>query len=75
MHTAWRRRVAVANQVSICAQLECSERMRFACSQCRLLFCDTHVREHDVKDTRVQPPIKIRTLVCSHCLERRRVWE
>lgn len=74
-HTAWRREVMVANQVSICAHIECGDRMRFSCSQCRLLFCELHVREHDVKDTREQPPRKIRMLVCSHCIERRRVWE
>lgn len=75
VHTAWRVQVAVSNRVSICAEIECGERMRFSCSQCRLLFCDTHVREHDVKDTRVQPPQKKRALVCAHCIERRKVWE
>lgn len=74
-HTSWRRHVAIANEISICAELECGERMRFSCSQCRLLFCDVHVSEHDVKDTRVQPPQKVRVLVCSHCVQRRRVWE
>ncbi len=74
-HTTWRREVLVSNRVSMCAQIECGERMRFSCSQCRLLFCDLHVREHDVKDTRVQPPRKVRALVCAHCVERRRIWE
>ena len=46
-----------------------------ACSQCRLLFCETHVTEHDVKDTSVLPVRKVRTLVCAHCLERRKIWE
>lgn len=75
VHTAWRREVVVSNNVSMCAHIECGERMRFACSQCRLLFCAIHVREHDVKDTRVLPARKVRVLVCAHCLERRRIWE
>lgn len=75
VHLAWRLEVSHSNRVSMCAELECSERMRHACSQCRLLFCDIHVREHDVKDTRVQPARKVRALVCAHCLDRRKVWE
>jgi hypothetical protein len=75
LHLVWRVQVSHANRVSICAVLECSERMRHACSQCRLLFCEIHVREHDVKDTRVLPARKVRALVCAHCLERRKIWE
>ena len=74
-HLAWRAQVSNANRVSVCAALDCSERMRHACSQCRLLFCEAHVSEHDVKDTRVLPARKVRTLVCEHCLERRKIWE
>jgi hypothetical protein len=74
-HLAWRAQVSNANRVSICAEPECAERMRHACSQCRLLFCDLHIGEHDVKDTRVMPARKMRTLVCAHCLARRKIWE
>jgi len=74
-HLAWRAQVSNANRVSVCAALDCNERMRHACSQCRLLFCETHVTEHDVKDTSVLPARKVRTLVCAHCLERRKIWE
>ena len=74
-HLAWRGLSANSNRVSICAEPECAERMRHACSQCRLLFCEEHVREHDVKDTRVLPARKVRSLVCAHCLGRRKIWE
>jgi hypothetical protein len=75
LHLAWRAQVIHSNRVSVCAEFECGERMRHACSQCRLLFCEVHVREHDVKDMRTVPPQKIRVLVCAHCIERRKVWE
>jgi hypothetical protein len=75
VHVQWRRQVSAANNVSMCAQPECAERMRHSCSQCRLLFCDEHVHERDLKDSRVQPARKVRLLVCAHCFERRKIWE
>jgi hypothetical protein len=74
-HLVWRGQVSHANNVSMCAEPDCAERMRHACSQCRLLFCDAHVAERDLKDTRVLPARKMRLLVCAHCFGRRKIWE
>ena len=74
-HGEWRRRMSEANRVSVCALDGCVERMRHQCSRCRLLFCPEHIREREVADHKIQPPAKVLAAVCTHCHERRRLWD
>ena len=74
-HTEWRSRVSAANRVSVCAVEDCAERMRHQCSRCRMLFCREHIREREIADHSVQPPAKVLAVVCTHCEERRKLWD
>ena len=74
-HLDWKRRVEIANNVSICAHEECQERMRHLCSRCQLMFCMTHVSEHTVTNRQVQPHRREIVIMCVHCRSRRRVWD
>ena len=75
-HLEWKRRVAEANRVSICAHEGCDERMRHVCSRCRLLFCVQHIAEHAVvTQSALGPPHKEMTVICFHCRERRKLWD
>jgi hypothetical protein len=75
LHLEWKARVTVSNDVSFCAQEECGERMRHQCSQCHLLFCADHVTEQDVAESRARGARKVRLLMCTHCVARRKIWE
>ena len=73
-HQDWKRRVAAANGVSVCAHEECAQRMHHQCSQCGLLFCDEHVKQRTILNRRVDPPREELGVVCTHCQERRKLW-
>ena len=73
-HTEWRERVESSNRMSVCAEETCDARMRHGCSRCTLLFCADHVREMRVRDPMQQGPSNIKSLVCTHCAERRKIW-
>lgn len=73
-HQEWRDRVRHANDISVCAQEECQERMHHQCSRCRLLFCTAHVTQVTVVYHDVQPPKKDFALACLHCKDRRKLW-
>ena len=74
-HIAWKQRVASANSVSICAAEECTERMRHLCSRCHLMFCVEHVGEHTVVNRTVVPTRREIVIMCTHCRDRRRLWD
>ena len=74
-HLAWRERSRAANATAVCAQEQCQERMRHECSQCRLQFCAEHVSEASVVSRRTEPPRRVLAVVCSHCLQRRKLWD
>ncbi|MFA7297878.1 MAG: hypothetical protein WC211_11960 [Dehalococcoidia bacterium] len=74
-HLEWKRRVEIANAVSVCAHEECEERMRHLCSRCQLMFCMTHISEHTVTNQQVRPPRREIVIMCVHCRSRRRVWD
>jgi hypothetical protein len=74
-HLAWKERVSAANAFSVCATEECEERMRHLCSRCHLMFCEGHVTEHTVVNRTVVPARREIVIMCSHCRERRRLWD
>ena len=74
-HLDWKRRVEIANNVSICAHEECQDRMRHLCSRCQLMFCMAHISEHTVTNRQVHPPRREIVIMCVHCRSRRRVWD
>ncbi|MEZ4502255.1 MAG: hypothetical protein R3C39_06495 [Dehalococcoidia bacterium] len=73
-HVEWKSRMQPLNDVSVCAEGECTERMRHQCSRCRLMFCAEHVKEVDVIDSTTRPPQRSRALVCPHCAARQSIW-
>jgi len=74
-HLEWKRTALAANQVSVCADEACRERMRHQCSQCKLLFCAEHLEERHVTSRLTDPPSRILVVICSHCKERRAIWD
>lgn len=73
-HQSWRREGAGSNSVSVCAEPECGLRLQHQCYQCRLGFCDAHLKEQDFTDKNRTPPRRVRALICAHCLARSKVW-
>lgn len=74
-HNAWRGRQMAANQLSMCANEQCQERMRHECSQCRLRFCAEHVSERHITSRVTMPPTRVLALLCDHCASRRDLWD
>jgi hypothetical protein len=73
-HQQWKEQVRGANAYSVCAQEDCEERMHHQCSRCRLYFCADHVSAVTIVYNDVQPPRKDLALACTHCKERRKLW-
>jgi hypothetical protein len=73
-HLEWKQRVYNANRISICAHDGCEDRMHHVCSRCRLLFCESHVRELTVVIRSERPPRRELTVICFHCRDRRKLW-
>jgi hypothetical protein len=74
-HTDWKRRMAPANSVSVCAHDQCTERMRHLCSRCQLMFCMEHVSEHTIVNRTSRPARREAVIICVHCRSRRHIWE
>ncbi len=73
-HDKWKQRVELANRRSVCAREDCPLRMEHECGKCRLRFCAAHVRQGSIVDHSTTPPRESLTLLCAHCLARRKLW-
>ncbi|MEX2230103.1 MAG: hypothetical protein WEB13_10750 [Dehalococcoidia bacterium] len=74
-HLRWRDTAAQSNRLSVCAQDECGDRMEHRCQRCRLMFCETHLRDRVVLDRSFDPPRRMPALLCAHCMARREIWD
>ena len=74
-HHKWKQRVALSNHRDICAQDECRLAMEHECGRCLLRFCAAHVKQGTIVDRSSRPPRRSLTLLCAHCLDRRRLWD
>lgn len=75
VHLQWKRDAGRFNEVAVCANEGCNERMRHQCSQCRLLFCVEHLEERQVTSRLTDPPSRILVVICEHCKARRQLWD
>ena len=73
-HLAWVAQCRPRNDISMCAEDGCMERMAHQCQRCHLRFCEAHMRASDIVDRLQHPPRRMRLLMCGHCIDRRRIW-
>lgn len=74
-HQQWREGAAEYNRTSVCAHDECRDRMEHRCQRCRLMFCQAHLRDRVILDRSLDPPRRMPTLLCMHCMARRELWD
>lgn len=75
-HQAWIRQQRPLNDMSMCADDSCGERMLHACQRCDLRFCAEHVQRKEISEhTLFEGKKRVMLLLCTHCAERRRIWD
>lgn len=75
-HRVWIEQQRPRNDLSMCAQDGCDERMQHLCQRCRLRFCSEHLQTKPVMETGLLGErSRVTLLLCEHCAERRRIWD